>query len=508
MNDLNSIVSNLFGFNWPGAGDGGAAQAAPPVGNQPDPIAAMFDMTGGEGWGGYENSPALSIWDPNAPAWQTRGTPADPTAGARSKVGAPATVDSPPVRSVAKSNAERVGLPEAPGLTSSDPLRDVPPAELPPQAASNRPEVSSGMPQDSAPLVGSAAYWNASREAAPSVQSEVRQGLGPRLVSITDHARSMEAGDATVSAAVKNFSMDPRFDNPNVNPELRTKFSKLQASMGEAFGINSVYRDPSRNARVRGAKRSQHIHGNAVDVNVAHLDKEQRVEFIRKASALGFKGVGVYNNTVHLDVGSKRAWGPSHSSDSIPAWARPVIGEHLAGRIASLDVELQAPPPSAGKIVPPKDYFPGVDVNTLPAGMRNHNPGNLKYSGSAFQRRNFTGILGPSENTDQGTPQIKFASAEDGMSATARLVRLKYLDNGYDTVEQMITAKNGWTPGFTSAAQNISRTMGVKSDAQLNFEDPKVMSKFIRALITQEHGPSSKMYSDALIQHGVERALR
>ena len=49
----------------------------------------------------------------------------------------------------------------------------------------------------------------------------------------------------------------------------------------------------------------------------------------------------------------------------------------------------------------------------LPAGMRNNNPGNLKWSGSSWQRKNFSGMLGPSTthgagNTDQGDPQIAF----------------------------------------------------------------------------------------------------
>lgn len=90
--------------------------------------------------------------------------------------------------------------------------------------------------------------------------------------------------------------------------------------------MTSGYRDPQRNAQVGGAKGSQHIHGNAYDLDVSHMPTEQRIELIKRAKAAGFTGVGVYDNSLHFDVGPARAWGPSYGRESIPAWAAEAVG--------------------------------------------------------------------------------------------------------------------------------------------------------------------------------------
>lgn len=118
----------------------------------------------------------------------------------------------------------------------------------------------------------------------------------------------------------------------NVRPELIDKFAELQGETGQTFKINSGYRDPARNARVGGARKSQHTHGNAIDIDVSRLSKEDRVALIGKASSLGFTGIGVYENALHLDLGNKRAWGPSHGRESVPKWAEGAIAGHLSGK--------------------------------------------------------------------------------------------------------------------------------------------------------------------------------
>ncbi len=122
----------------------------------------------------------------------------------------------------------------------------------------------------------------------------------------------------------------------NVKPEIVDKLASLQQQFGRELPINSGFRDRGHNAKVGGAKGSQHIHGNAVDLDVRELSKDERVELIRQASAMGFTGIGVYNNAIHLDLGNRRSWGPSYGSDSVPKWAKAAIGDHLAGRMGAL----------------------------------------------------------------------------------------------------------------------------------------------------------------------------
>lgn len=114
----------------------------------------------------------------------------------------------------------------------------------------------------------------------------------------------------------------------SISPEASAAFYRLDQMTGGGVKdrITSGYRDPEHNARVGGAKNSQHIHGNAFDMNVADLSREQRIDLIRQAREAGFRGVGVYDNSLHFDVGPERAWGPSYSRDSLPEWYLAAFG--------------------------------------------------------------------------------------------------------------------------------------------------------------------------------------
>jgi hypothetical protein len=156
-----------------------------------------------------------------------------------------------------------------------------------------------------------------------------------------------------------------------------------------------------------------------------------------------------------------------------------------------------AKPPTPPASIP--NVPPGT---TLPAGMRNNNPGNLKYTGSDFQRSHFSGMVGPSKNTDQGDPQIVFDTPASGMAAAAELARVKF-DQGMNTVNKIITSKGGWTPGYGPAAINIAKTMGVGPNDPIDLHDPAQMQSFLRGLTLQEHGPAAMAYTDADIAAGV-----
>lgn len=125
-------------------------------------------------------------------------------------------------------------------------------------------------------------------------------------------------------------------DVAGVNSVVINRFKQVQDAFGASVPIVSGYRDPERNARAGGARKSEHMHGNALDLDVSKMSTEDRVRLIQTASSLGFTGIGVYANSIHLDIGSRRAWGASHHSDSVPSWARDVIEAHLAGKSVPL----------------------------------------------------------------------------------------------------------------------------------------------------------------------------
>ena len=193
-----------------------------------------------------------------------------------------------------------------------------------------------------------------------------------------------------------------------------------------------------------------------------------------------------------------RSYGGGGSSSTSPAPTPPSLTDEILKKAG-----IQRPTPNAGVAKSPQEYFgPNVDVSKLPAGMRNNNPGNIKFNPDV----KWAGLVGPSQNTDQGDPQAVFSSPEMGMRATAKLLMNKFHKNGFDTVNKMITSSSGWTPGNSQAAENIARTMGVGVNDTIDLNDPEVMKKLIRGLITQEHGPSSQLYSDQLIADGVRLA--
>lgn len=133
-------------------------------------------------------------------------------------------------------------------------------------------------------------------------------GKGPGLAALVSSGRRGQAPDIR-----------------NLRPELASDVQSLQAAWGKPLPIVSGYRDAARNKKAGGAKHSQHLDGNAVDIDASNLSQEERIQLIKLARERGFGGVGVYSNSIHLDKGGKRAWGPTHKSDSLPAWAKEAL---------------------------------------------------------------------------------------------------------------------------------------------------------------------------------------
>lgn len=127
---------------------------------------------------------------------------------------------------------------------------------------------------------------------------------------------------------------------------------------------------------------------------------------------------------------------------------------------------------------------------SLPAGMRNNNPGNIKYAGQAG--------TSPSANTDQGDPQAVYTTPQAGMNAMSALLQKKY-DGGKTTPDAIIAGQGGWTPGNHDAAANVAKTMGISPTSDINMNDPLQKAKFMRALMLQEHGPKSRLYPDSMV---------
>ena len=186
------------------------------------------------------------------------------------------------------------------------------------------------------------------------------------------------------------YRLRPGLTLEGLQPGVRGLIEALGEKGGVDFDITSAFRDPSRNARVGGAKGSQHIHGNALDVSTNGWTDDQRSNFLKTAVENGAKGVGIYpNRSFHFDTRDTPAiWGVGGSYrsspvDTFPSWAQPHLTGLLGGKggVAPDVPPLMGNPTGASSAVAnfgltgPK----GVDAPALPtAAVSSMQPGNFK----------------------------------------------------------------------------------------------------------------------------------
>jgi uncharacterized protein YcbK (DUF882 family) len=94
--------------------------------------------------------------------------------------------------------------------------------------------------------------------------------------------------------------------------ELAKNLQVLRDEVKAPITITSGYRSPERNAKIKGAKNSQHVQGTAVDLKVQGLTPKEVAPIIEKLIKDGKMkqgGIGVYSNWIHYDIrGTKARW--------------------------------------------------------------------------------------------------------------------------------------------------------------------------------------------------------
>jgi peptidoglycan hydrolase-like protein with peptidoglycan-binding domain len=120
----------------------------------------------------------------------------------------------------------------------------------------------------------------------------------------------------------------------DIDPKLMSMIDAIASEYGKSFTITSGYRDPKRNQNAGGADKSEHLNHKAVDVILDDTSIESTLAFVSISSKNGISGIGVYRpGKVHIDIGSRRYWGPDHHSGSLPSWAKSTIQAHMNNSI-------------------------------------------------------------------------------------------------------------------------------------------------------------------------------
>lgn len=112
-----------------------------------------------------------------------------------------------------------------------------------------------------------------------------------------------------VEFACKDGSQVPINFLPNVQL-LAKNLQVLRDYLGEPVRLNSGYRSPTYNAKIGGAKNSQHLLAKAADITVKSKTPKQLAAIIEKLieeKKMKQGGMGIYPGFVHYDVRDKKA---------------------------------------------------------------------------------------------------------------------------------------------------------------------------------------------------------
>jgi uncharacterized protein YcbK (DUF882 family) len=96
---------------------------------------------------------------------------------------------------------------------------------------------------------------------------------------------------------------------PNVQ-KLANELQKLRDELELPIKINSGYRTKSYNKKIGGATNSMHVQAKAADIVVTDITPTnlyKRIEKLIEEGKVNFKGVGVYDTFVHVDVRDRRS---------------------------------------------------------------------------------------------------------------------------------------------------------------------------------------------------------
>ncbi|MEE9313154.1 MAG: D-Ala-D-Ala carboxypeptidase family metallohydrolase, partial [Rhizobiaceae bacterium] len=142
---------------------------------------------------------------------------------------------------------------------------------------------------------------------------------GVRLKNLfgIDSNETEEFDEPVLVASAPNLARKGRHGLLIQRPDVKVgcfprKLVRILKKVGRRFGktaiVTSGYRSRSYNIRVGGARKSTHVRCLAADIQIRGVSKWAVAKYLRSIHGRG--GVGTYCHTksVHIDIGTKRAW--------------------------------------------------------------------------------------------------------------------------------------------------------------------------------------------------------
>lgn len=151
----------------------------------------------------------------------------------------------------------------------------------------------------------------------------ITPGEGVRTYSVKKDGNSVFKIDGhATNFKVKEFSCHDGSDVVKIDSDLIIKLQALRDIIDTPIVINSGYRTTEYNKRIKGAPRSQHIYGKAADIAISGVSPE---EVAKKAEALGFMGIGLYDWGCHVDTRKTKSFWKTDKQIPVVSFLDPIV---------------------------------------------------------------------------------------------------------------------------------------------------------------------------------------
>lgn len=94
--------------------------------------------------------------------------------------------------------------------------------------------------------------------------------------------------------------------------ELARNLEVIRAFYNKPIKVNSGYRSPAHNKKVKGSPRSQHLLGKAADLRIDGITPKELAQGIKvliENGKISEGGIGIYDTFTHYDIrGTKARW--------------------------------------------------------------------------------------------------------------------------------------------------------------------------------------------------------